>query len=167
MGQSVKNEIGAKIHVIVSGGFSDWNIHGFLTSRTEAEKYCALKNRELNDDLNSYYVVDISLLEVESESLSEIKVKHHHTVIIDINKGIRNEPNRYEYYIGKDRANEIACCEYTNGSGWVIFKINSNSRENAESLAKEMYEAFLEHRKKFKTEEVLEMIKEKYGFTSI
>ena len=90
------NEI---IYGIFSGAYSDWQIHGYMIDKDEAEKYCALKNKD-SDDWDNHYIVNIDNIHAD---VKDVKLKYYHEVVFDFNDGMRNEPNRYEYYIGKDR----------------------------------------------------------------
>lgn len=140
------------IYGIFSGEYSDWNIHGYFEDRDKAEKYCALKNRRVLDTddeeeeywySDSYYVLDINNI---NEKVEDISLNYYHEVVFDFrgNEGaMRVEPDRYEYYIGEDKKSNIRWNTFKDGSGWISFSFNCNSREKAEKIAQDKFAQIL------------------------
>lgn len=140
---------------IFSGAYSDWQIHGYMTNRDEAEKYCALKNEKNNYKWDTYYVMDINHIHA---NVKDVKLKYYHEVMFDFNTGMRNEPNRYEYYIGENREPLSKYNIFKNDSGWVSFKFNCDSREKAEKIAQDKYYQFLVYKSEFGVERAAELM---------
>lgn len=142
---------------IFSGAYSDWQIHGYMTDRDEAEKYCALKNKEYNDKWDAYYVMDINYMNTNIKYV-DVKLKYYHEVVFDFNKGMRNEPDRYEYYIGENREPTNKCNIFRNGDGWICFCLNADSREKAEKIAQDKYYQFLAYKSDFGIDKTIELL---------
>jgi hypothetical protein len=143
------------IYGIFSGAYSDWQIHGYMTNRDEAEKYCALKNSKNNYGWNQYYVVDINHIYTD---VKDIKLKYYHTVTFDFDIGMRNEPYRYNYYVGEDRKPYAKYNTFKDGSGWVSFSFNCEDREKAEKIAQDKYFQFLAYKSEFGIEKAAELM---------
>lgn len=125
-----------EIYGIFSGCYSDWDVHGFLEDKEEAMKYCAIQN-ERRSEYDSYYVVKIDKLNVK---MADVKLKYYHEVVFDFGKGMRKEPDRFEYYIGEDRQPKI-----TYSSMWICFNFNCETREKAEKIAQDKYAQLLHY----------------------
>ena len=143
------------IYGIFSGAYSDWQIHGYMTDRNEAEKYCALKNKENDDEWGRYYVIDINNIYAD---VKDVKLKYYHEVVFDFNKGMRNEPDRYEYYIGEDKKPTNRCNIFRHGDGWICFCLNADSREKAEKIAQDKYYQFLAYKSDFGIDKTIELL---------
>lgn len=143
------------IYGIFSGCYSNWEIHGYMTNREEAEKYCALKNYEDNNKWHQYYVVDINHIHLNTK---DIKLKYYHEVIFDFDTGMRDEPNRYEYYIGEDKKPYAKYNIFNNGSGWVCFCFNCKNREKAEKIAQDKYFQFQAYKSQFGIKKAAELM---------
>ncbi len=141
---------------IFSGAYSDWQIHGYMNDRDEAEKYCALKNKQNNnDDWDRYYIIEINHI---NANVKDVKLKYFHTVVFDFNTGMRNEPDRYEYYIGGKREPSAEYNTFKNGSGWVAFSFDCVSREKAEKVAQDKYFQFQSYISEFGIKEAAELM---------
>ncbi len=143
------------IYGIFSGAYSNWQIHGYVTDRNEAEKYCAFKNSKDSDSWNQYYVVDINHIHSD---VKDIKLKYYHTVTFDFDTGMRNEPDRYEYYIGENREPYAKYNVFKSGRGWVSFSFNCDSREKAEKVAQDKYFQFQSYISEFGIKEAAELM---------
>lgn len=130
-----------EVYGVFSGYFSNWNIHGYFNTLEEAEKYCALRNKNLEYYYDNYYVVKIPKIEAD---VSNIKLKYYHEIIFDFDTGMRNEPNRYSYYIGeKNKPLTIQYNVFANKKGWILFKLTCETRQKAEKIAQDKYAEFL------------------------
>ena len=133
-----------KVYGIFSGQYSDWSIHGYFTDENKAEKYCAKMNIEDEDKgywNDYYYIVEIANMEENIiMDYDNIKLLYEHEVVFDFDKGIRNEPDRYNYYTGKLKENSIIYRYNT----WVAFTINTNSidRNIVEKITQDLYAQF-------------------------
>lgn len=136
-----------KVYGIFSGEYSDWNVHGYFIDKSLAEKYCALKNRSLDEYsscFDNYYVYELNNIQDDVKGLEDIELKYYHEIVIDYNRDkngiIRNEPDRYKYYIGEIKKGKIRT--YLNG--WISFSINSNTtdRERVEKIALDLFNEF-------------------------
>lgn len=135
------------VYGIFSGCYSDWSVHGYFKDRDSAEKYCAKLNQKENE-WDEYYVKNLPEID---EDVKDVKLKYYHQVVFDFDKGMRNEPDRYEYYIGEDRAPESIYNTFGKDSGWVSFSFNCNSRKRAEKIAQDKYYIFISKYKEFGT----------------
>ena len=129
-----------KVYGIFSGQYSDWNIHGYFTNKNKAEKYCAKMNIK-NEWDDIYYATEIkNIQESVSMDYDSIKLSYEHEVVFDFDKGMRNEPDRYNYYAVKLKENSIIYRYNT----WVAFTINTNStdRNIVEKIAQDLYAQF-------------------------
>ena len=72
-----------KKYAIMSGKYSDWQIHGYLSDLEEAYKYCEWKNS--TDKYDSYYPVEIPCLDGVCEA--DIQFKYKYRVVFDLRKG--------------------------------------------------------------------------------
>lgn len=140
------------IYGIFSGAYSDWQVHGYMENRKEAEKYCALKNSQDNDEWNQYYVIDINNIHSD---VSMVKINCYHEVVFDFNKGMRNEPDRYDYYIGKNRPPNSIC---NINFGWISFSFNCENRKKAEKIAQDKYYQFLSYQSQYGTDNALKLL---------
>jgi hypothetical protein len=107
-----------------------------------------MNSKESSDcySYGNYYVRDIPEL-IADEKISKIKVNYYHTVVFDFGgdyKGMRNEPDRYEYYQGEDKIPEVKYNTFNNKSGWIAFSFNCPTREKAEKIAQDKYYIFLQ-----------------------
>ena len=146
------------IYGIFSGAYSDWQVHGYMTNREDAEKYCALKNSNHDDDdyfYNDYYIVNINHMYTDIE---DVELKYYHEVIFDFDEGMRDEPNRYDYYIGEKREPSAKYNTFKNGSGWVSFDFNCETRKKAEKIAQDKYYQFLAYKSEFGIKKAAELI---------
>ena len=146
------------IYGIFSGAYSDWNIHGYMTDRDEAEKYCAFMNKKYNNnnnDWDSYYIMDINHIRA---NVKDVKLKYFHTVVFDFDTGMRNEPDRYKYYIGEDKEPFNKYNTFRGGGGWVSFYFNCDSREKAEKIAQDKYYQFLAYKSELGIEKAAELM---------
>lgn len=148
----------SKIYCVVKSYYEELDIEGYFLDKELAEKYCALKR--VHDDYYSYDVVPVDNIENEyvNNQLNEVELKYLHEVVIDINMyykngKIRNEPNRYSYYVGEDKRGEI---RFNRFFLWVSFKIpmKKNDREKAEEIASSLFEEFM---KSYKENEDFEL----------
>lgn len=135
------------VYGVFSGQYSDWSVHGYFDTRDEAEKYCAKMNlHEDKDDDNSYsyydnyYVVNINKLNAD---LKDIKLRYYHEVVFDFKTGMRNEPERYEYYIGEKKPQKSQYNLFRNNDGWVSFAFDCENRKKAEKIAQDKYAMFI------------------------
>lgn len=144
------------IYIIVSGEYSDWQVHGYMTDRVEAEKYCALKNQKgggaWGDD---YYVISIDHINAD---VKDVRIKYYHTVIFDFGEGMRDEPDRYRYYVGEDWEPEIIYNVYGNSGGWIEYGLTCDSRKKAEKIAQDKYYQFMEYKGKFGIEQAAKLM---------
>ena len=143
------------IYGIFSGAYSDWNVHGYIADKDEAEKYCALKNKQNDNEWDRYYVIEINNIHA---NVKDVKLKYYHEVVFDFNDGMRNEPDRYEYYIGKDRKPSAQYNVYKNGNGWVAFCFNCDTRKKAEKIAQDKYFQFQAYKSEFGIEKATELM---------
>jgi len=127
------------VYGIFSGEYSDWVVHGYFTDRGRAEQYCAKLN--FDQDYDEYYVKDIS--EIDSDIGANEKLQYYHTVIFDFDKGMRNTPNDYIYYIGSRRKEESVYNSFGKNNGWICFHLNADSRKKAEKIAQDKYYMFI------------------------
>ena len=144
------------IYGIFSGAYSDWNIHGYMNDRDEAEKYCALKNKQNNNDSwGRYYIIEINHI---NANVKDVKLKYYHTVVFDFGDGMRDEPDRYEYYIGEKREPSARYNTFKNGCGWVAFHFDCDTREKSEKIAQDKYYQFLAYKSEFGIEKAAELM---------
>ena len=133
------------VYGIFSGVYSDWNVYGYFTDRTRAEQYCAKLNfngdHEDYDQYDEYYVRDIP--EINSDVGNNEKLKYYHTVFFDFGRGMRNTPEDYKYYIGKNRPDETVYNSFGKNNGWIRYSLNADSRKKAEKIAQDRYYMFL------------------------
>ena len=130
-----------KVYGIFSGAYSDWSVHGFLEDKDEARKYCAVKNENYGDENGyNFYVVEIEKI---NANVKDVKLKYYHQVVFDFGEGMRQEPDRYKYYIGKDKQSKTIYNVFKNGTGWISFEFNCESREKAEKIAQDKYASLL------------------------
>lgn len=149
------------IYGIFSGAYSDWNVYGYMTDKDEAEKYCALKNKQNDDEWDRYYVIEINHIHA---NVKNVKLKYYHTVVFDFNDdmrfddNMRSEPDRYEYYIGENREPFTRYNIFKNGEGWVSFSFNCDTREKAEKIAQDKYFQFQAYKSEFGIEKATELM---------
>lgn len=72
-----------KKYAIMSGEYSDWQIHGYLSDLEEAYKYCEWKNSI--DKYASYYPVEIPCLDGVCEV--DVKFKYKYRIVFDFRDG--------------------------------------------------------------------------------
>lgn len=130
------------IYVIISGGWDDRTLHGFVNDRDTARKYCAVKNQNLGplDDLFSC----CKLSDLSSDiDVSKVVLSYKHEVVFDfkhdcedIDFVMRDEKNRFDYYIGELKETSILF----RGFDWIAFNIYSNTenRDTVEYIAKSL-----------------------------
>lgn len=121
------------IYGVFGGCYSDWYLVGYFNNEEEANKYCCVCG---NGD---YYVKPMKNLEGERD-LSMVSLKYQHEIVFDyIDKKwiMREEPNRYKYYVEDNlRCNNI---KYNSTYKWVCFVINidHDNRKLAEKIAQD------------------------------
>lgn len=128
------------IYAVFSGAYSDWNVHGYFDTRDEAEKYCAMQNKDIGWSYDEYYVEDLKKI---NANVSDIRLNYYHEVMFDFNTGMRNEPDRYKYYQGNDKAPITRYNVFSSGDGWISFSFNCQLREKAEKIAQDKYATFI------------------------
>lgn len=144
------------IYCIFSGAYSDWFVHGYMINKDDAEKYCAIKNKELRyNKYDSYYVIEINPIFAD---VKDVKLKYYHEVVFDFDRGMRDEPDRYEYYIGENKTPLIKYNILGCGGGWISFSFNCNDRKRAEKIAQDKYYQFLSYASQFGLEKAVELI---------
>jgi hypothetical protein len=115
-----------KVYGIFSGAYSDWDVHGFLEDKDEAEKYCAVKNQEL-DSYDSYYIIGIDKMNAK---IGNIELKYYYTVTFRFDHNPRNytrDNASYDYYIGEDKKSFSKYNHNNRGWGWISFNFNADS----------------------------------------
>lgn len=125
------------VYGVFGGCYSDWYVVGYFNNCEDAEKYCCLYGK------GDYYVNPLKDLTNEKD-LSKVSLKYKHEVVFDCddNKNIwimREEPDRYNYYIDNDlRCNFIRQGILTRNN-WVSFIVNidHNDRKLAEKIAQD------------------------------
>jgi hypothetical protein len=125
------------VYGVFGGAYSDWTVEGYFENREDAEKYCAVKNKNSND----LYVKEIPKINAD---VSKVTLKYYHEVVFDIGKGMRNEPTRYEYFAGKDKPMSIKHNIYPKW-GWIAISIMAKTRQQAEKIAQDVYCKFLNY----------------------
>lgn len=121
------------VYGVFGGCYSDWYIVGYFDNRLDADKYCAA----FGD--GDYYVEEMKDLK-DKEDLSKIILKYEHEVVFDFRDNqwvMRNEPDRYDCYVGDDfRPNLI---RNSGNYGWVSFKVNTekDDRKRVEKIAQD------------------------------
>lgn len=125
------------VYAVFSGEYSDWRVHGFFEDKVEAQKYCAIKNKDGWN--NEYYVIALDKIQAD---VSAVKLYYHHEVVFDFKNGtfvMREEPDRYSFYSGKKKENELIY--NTNNAqnwGWVAIKVSTKERKKAEKIAQDI-----------------------------
>ena len=133
-----------KVYGIFSGEYSDWAVHGFLTNKEEAMKYCAFKNsqnyEEPNDVYNygNYYTKELSKIYTD---VQKIELRYYHEVVFDYNYTtdqfvMRNEPDRFDYYTGKSKPMKLV--HNMESCNWVSVELEADSRKHAEKIAQDL-----------------------------
>jgi hypothetical protein len=130
-----------KVFGIFSGEYSDWQVHGYLNTEDEAEKYCALKNKGLDFD-KYYYYKELPLIKAD---VSNVKINYYHCVVFDFEYGMRNDPDGYEYYTGEPKKPQTIYNLFRDNQGWISFQFNCETREKAEKIAQDKYAEFLNY----------------------
>ena len=130
------------VYGVFSGCYSDWNVHGYFKTRDEAEKYCAIQNRK--NIYDKYYVKNLPEITAD---VSDISLRYYHEVVFDFKRGMRNEPDRYEYYIGERKPSKTVYNVFPSGDGWIAFSFDCDKRDRAEKIAQDKYYIFMNYYK--------------------
>ena len=147
-------EINTKmVYGVFSGQYSDWHVHGYFEDKVAAQKYCAKKNlhKENYDDdeeeswysHHTYYVKDIPNLINNNYDTSDVKLRYYHTVMFDIGKGMRKDPDGYSFYTGTQKEPYAEYNSFTKETGWVRFCFDCENRDKAEKIAQDKYAMFM------------------------
>lgn len=129
-----------KIYLVVQGYYSDWDIIGYFTDKSEAERFCVSQC----DKYYSPYIKVVDCLDGGID-LSDVKVLYEHEVVFDKRGStmvMRDEPDRYNVYGGNIRANSVESKNF----GWVAIKVNQKkfNRKKAEKIAQDILYQYLE-----------------------
>ena len=148
------------VYAVFCGCYSDWEVKGYFTNKEDAEKYCAIKNSKLNEEdynFDELYVVPLSEINTEEVDLN-VKLKYHHEIVFDFETsrhiGMRNEPERYAYYVGKKKETTFKC----NPMMWFSVSVTADSREKAEKIAQDYYAQFLYYKEEFGVNEACKLM---------
>ena len=123
---------------ISTGAYSDWHIIGYMETREEAEKYCALQNKNEKlkpDDWNAYGITEISKIEA---SVEKVNIKYYHEVVFDFEGDfgkykMRDEPTRYDFYAGREKPKKFLV--QTRGPRLAGICVTAKNRKAAEKIA--------------------------------
>lgn len=152
------------IYIIFSGCYSDWQVHGYMTDKTEAEKYCALKNSKGGNWGNDYYIIELNHIYAD---VKDVRLKHYHIVVFDFDEGMRNTPDQYEYYTGETWEPKITYNVFKDGNGWIKYEFTCDGRKKAEKIAQDKYYQFLEYKTKYGIEKAAEMVGAKKSYSAV
>jgi len=130
-----------KIYAIMNSYYSDWNIHGYMEDKDKAEKYCAFKNQTA-DEFNQLYVIDLNEINAD---VSKVVLKYYHSVCFDFPNGMRDEDDRYKYYVGEDIPSDTRYNLFKDNTGWINFSFNCETRKKAEKIAQDKYAQFMSY----------------------
>ena len=149
------------VYLVVTGCYSDWSIVGYSNNKDDAEKFCANHNYKMKDENSEYYYDDdyyiIECNKIKTnDKIKNIKLLYEHEIVFDFYKwgnykkiktenGMRDEPDRYECYVGEKRKTKFIC----NKNMWFAVKVTTDSRGKAEKIAQDYYAQFKYNRDTF------------------
>lgn len=122
-------------YAIVSGCYSDWDLHGYINDKEEAEKYCALQNKG-DDNWGDYYVVELNQLNFEYSQ--DVKFKKLYQSMIYMKSGELREDG-YEMYTGNTKPTEFSC----NTKMWFCIKGTFDNQEQCNKALNDYYAKYL------------------------
>jgi len=143
------------IYLIVTGYYSDWSVVGYSEDKNDAEKFCANHNYKIEDENSEcyydddYYIIECNNIQMNN-NIKNIKLMYEHEIVFDFykrfrnEKGMRNEPDRYEFYTGEKRKPKFKCSDI-----WFSVKVTAENREKAEKIAQDYYAEFKYNRDTF------------------
>jgi hypothetical protein len=128
-----------KVFGIFSETYDDWSVHGFFEDKIEAEKYCALINKE-QGDYDRYYVIEVAKIK---EKVDHVKLYYYYKAMFDFDLEIKNEKFDigYEYDLEN---NKFVNSRYkiNHNRGWIDFSFYAISEEEAKNIAYEKFNMF-------------------------
>ena len=155
------------VYGVVAGYYSDWHIVGYSNNKVDAEKYCAehnLKTQDENSEFyydDDYYIIKIGNIKI-NDDIKNIKLLYEHEIIFDCDDEMRNEPERYEYYVGEKRKISFRYSRRLRNN-WFAVKVTADSRAKAEKIAQDYYAKFKYNKETFDLNVAMKLMNVKYN----